>query len=50
MEEVANSELKMINGGAASGKWGAIGVIIGIVATFLSGLLDGYLRPLSCNS
>ena len=50
MEEVTKDELINISGGASRSKWGTIGVIIGIVATFLSGLLDGYLRPLSCNS
>lgn len=50
MVEVTNDELKKISGGAKAVKWGTIGVIIGVVATFLSGLLDGYLRPLSCNS
>lgn len=49
MVEVTNDELKIINGGAKAGKWGTIGVIIGIIATFLSGVIDGYLRPLKCN-
>lgn len=46
---VSKNELKLINGGAKVGKWGTIGVIIGIIATFLSGVIDGYLRPLKCN-
>lgn len=49
MVEVTNDELKLIVGGSKAGKWGAIGVIIGIIATFISGVIDGYLRPLSCN-
>ena len=47
MVEVTREEAKMIVGG--KNKW-TIGVIIGVVATFIAGIIDGYLRPLSCNS
>ena len=39
-------ELKQINGGAF--KFG-LGAIIGAGISFLIGLIDGYMRPLSCN-
>ncbi len=45
MQLICNSELKKISGGGIS-----FGAIFGISAglTFLIGLLDGYVRPLSC--
>jgi len=39
-------ELKNINGGAF--KFG-IGALIGAGISFIIGLIDGYMRPLSCN-
>lgn len=42
-----NIELKEVNGGAS--KWIAAGIVGGVV-TFIIGLVDGYLRPLRCNS
>lgn len=39
-------ELQKISGGAT--KWVTLGVIGGLIA-FLSGFLDGFVRPLSCN-
>lgn len=44
MEELKNEELKTINGGG----WG-IGLLIGAGIVFLIGVIDGYIRPLSCN-
>lgn len=39
-------ELKQVNGGAF--KFGLV-TIIGAGISFLIGLIDGYMRPLSCN-
>ena len=39
-------ELKKVNGGAF--KFG-LGALIGAGITFIIGLIDGYMRPLSCN-
>ena len=44
--ELTELELKQINGGAF--KFG-LSAIIGAGITFLIGLIDGYMRPLSCN-
>lgn len=41
-----NNELQEITGGGI--KYG-IAAIIGGILTFLVGVVDGYLRPLSCN-
>lgn len=41
-----NKELMNISGGGF--KFG-IAAIIGGIVTFLIGVVDGYLRPLSCN-
>lgn len=43
--ELKKEDLKEINGGGIS--FGA-GVLIGAGITFLIGLIDGYIRPLSC--
>lgn len=44
---IVQSELLEIKGGAA--KW-VIGLGIGSVITFIIGVIDGYLRPISCNA
>ena len=41
-----NEELMNITGGAVN--YGVLAVIGGVVA-FVIGVIDGYLRPLSCN-
>lgn len=46
---LTNKELSDINGGAiklAASKW----IIIGGVATFIIGFVNGLLRPLSCKA
>ena len=42
---LTQNELKEINGGIS---WGLIGAL-GTIVVFLTGLIDGYLRPLKCN-
>ena len=46
MKELNSEELMHINGGI---KWAIIG-IIGVLVTFISGIVDGITRPLSCNA
>ena len=43
---MTDEELMNVRGGFSKGV--AIGVI-GVLVTFLIGMVDGYLRPLSCN-
>lgn len=46
---LTNNELSKINGGAiklAASKW----IIIGGVATFIIGFVNGLLRPLTCKA
>lgn len=45
MRKLSNDEMKSINGGGVS-----IGLIAAIVAgiTFITGILDGILRPMGC--
>ena len=46
---LTNEELSNINGGAiklAISKW----IIVGGIATFIIGAINGYLRPLTCKS
>lgn len=47
MKQLNDNELKTINGGGFS--IGAIFAIGGLV-TFIIGILDGYVRPLKCNT
>ena len=49
MVEVTNDELILINGGGKKGLWTTIGLALGVLGTLLAGIIDGYLRPLSCN-
>lgn len=49
MQKLTNEELSNINGGAiklAVTKW----LIGGGIATFIIGLVSGYLRPLTCSA
>ena len=43
MDKISNNELKQINGGGFG-----LGLLIGGLATFLIGVIDGYVRPLKC--
>lgn len=45
---IENNELISIYGGATSKKIG-IGIIIAALGSFIVGIIDGFLRPLSCN-
>lgn len=45
--ELNNKELIQIIGG---GKNVSFGILIGGIVTILIGIIDGYLRPLKCNS
>ena len=44
MEKINKNELKNINGGGF-GLW-----VFGACVVFLIGVVDGYTRPLKCNS
>ena len=43
---IKENELHQIKGGAS--KW-TVGFVIGAVVSFVAGLIDGFMRPLSCN-
>ena len=43
MDKISNNEVKQINGGGFG-----LGLLIGGLATFLIGVIDGYVRPLKC--
>ena len=45
MKELKKEELKEINGGGFS--WG-LASLIAAGATFIIGVIDGYVRPLAC--
>lgn len=45
--ELSNQELMNINGGT---KKVTFGLIAGGLITLIIGIIDGYLRPLKCNS
>jgi len=47
MKELRNEEMKMIEGGADPV---VVGSIIGVVITFLIGVLRGYSNPESCRN
>lgn len=49
MAEITNEELITITGGGKKGVWGIIGVALGVIGTLIAGIIDGYLRPLTCN-
>lgn len=49
MNNLTNEELHNINGGAIKLSVGAY-LIIGGAASFVIGLINGYLRPLACSS
>ncbi len=44
---LTDNELLTVIGGSASGF--SLGAIIGGIATFIIGVVDGFLRPLKCN-
>ena len=46
MEKLKDNELKKVEGGMTA--WGAIG--IGLVVTFIAGVIDGIARPIKCHS
>ena len=43
---LTNNEMLSINGGLVS--WSVI-ALIGAAISFITGIIDGYLRPLKCN-
>ena len=43
MEKISNNELKQINGGGFG-----LGLLIGGLATFVIGVIDGFVSPLRC--
>lgn len=43
MEKISNNELKQINGGGFG-----LGLLIGGLATFVIGVIDGFVNPLKC--
>ena len=43
MEKITNNELKQINGGGLG-----LGLLLGGLATFIIGIIDGYVRALKC--
>lgn len=45
MHRIKDEELKKIEAGGFSL---GLGLILGGIATFLIGLIDGYVRPLAC--
>ena len=46
MKKLNDLELQNVNGGMTA--WAAIG--IGMIVTFIAGVLDGLARPLKCHS
>lgn len=46
MTKLADNELKQVNGGAIKSIW--VAIPLGI--TFIVGIIDGFIRPLKCNS
>ena len=46
MERISKNELMSVNGGGFSI---GLGFLIGGLATFIIGVIDGYVRPLKCN-
>ena len=43
MNKISNNELKQVNGGGFG-----LRLLIGGFATFLIGVIDGFVRPLKC--
>lgn len=43
---IEEKELFQIKAGAS--KW-TVGFVVGAVISFVAGLIDGFMRPLSCN-
>lgn len=46
---INDNELSNIYGGASASKAASIGILFGIIATFIIGVIDGFKRPLACN-
>lgn len=44
---IENTQLKTINGGEITF---GIGLGIGVAIVFIIGVIDGFMRPLSCNN
>lgn len=47
MKELSNENIRKIEGGGLS-FWGALGIVTGVI--FAIGVVDGFVRPLSCNN
>ena len=45
---LSNENLLNTIGGASSKNWG-LGILFAALGSFLVGLVDGFIRPLSCN-
>ena len=47
---VSDNDLLNIHGGKiTTSKFAGFGIVIGIIATFIIGVIDGFKRPLACN-
>lgn len=49
MAEITHEELNEIHGGGKKSLFGIIGIALGVIGTLIAGIIDGYLRPLTCN-
>lgn len=47
MLNLENEELENVKGGGLT-LWGAVGIVTGVI--FVIGVIDGFVRPLSCNN
>ena len=45
---LSNNELYDIYGGGSNKAWG-LGILFAAIGTMIVGILDGFMRPLSCN-
>ena len=45
---LSNESLLNTIGGASSKNWG-LGILFAALGSFLVGIVDGFIRPLSCN-
>lgn len=44
-----NELLNIYGGKFSSSKLASLGILLGIITTFLIGVIDGFKRPLACN-